>query len=89
MAKPAISARGAALVRRRIVVAACAFCLWAAGIEVRLVYLQVFSTPTCRLAPSASRPHDHGAGQERRNSRSSRPGARLQRRRRFHLRRPA
>ena len=74
--------------RSRLLVCAAIFALWTAGIEARLVYLQVFEhADMMARADRQQREHDRAAGQARRDRRPQRPPARLQRRRRHHRRR--
>ena len=74
-------------VERRVLVAAAVFALWTLGIEARLLYLQVYQPRdlVARAERQQMRTIDR-ARQARRDLRSPRPPARLQRRRRHHLR---
>ena len=77
-----------ATLRRRTIVAATLFALWAGGIETRLVYLQVFeSLRPGRAGRAPADADDHRAGRARRHPRPPRPRAGDERRRRLNLRR--
>ena len=78
-------------IERRVVVAAVVLALWTLGDRgaARSICRSSATTSSTRAPSGSSCRHVDAAGQARRDLRSPRPAARLQRRRRHHLRRPA